>query len=143
MSLSWRLAEIEGAIAYEDVKDSWSHSRSTWLSDLLEHRHDAAKLAELTLRLLDAFTSDCVAFLWPQAKEGYAKIRTTCKRLSAHPSSKAPTQAGELKQVRLEPACRSALESGSPRATSAICGAPDFFPLGGVGVGGAAIGRAQ
>lgn len=49
----------------------------------MKHAASAARLAELTLELMEAFTPSCVKYLWPDDEDGFAKLRDSLSKISA------------------------------------------------------------
>ena len=100
MSLSYRIGEIEKAIPYQDVKATWAkQSRNAWVKNVFKESASAARLGELVQELLDAFTQNCVSYLWPDDAEGFTKMRETCIRVASG-KSKTETATKDLKSVR-------------------------------------------
>ena len=99
-SLSFRLSEIESAIPYADVKKAFRSTRDKWLRATIDHQQSAHRLAELTLELIDAFTSACIAFLWPDDAKGFAQLRELCVRIPTATSPKQGNAYKQLKEVR-------------------------------------------
>ena len=99
MSLSFRLTEIEKAIAYNDVKKAFHARRDAWLRATLEHQDSAHKLADLLLELLDAFTNSCINFLFSEEPGGFREMRESLARIgTATPKKSAAANA--LREVR-------------------------------------------
>ena len=101
MSISYRLAEIESAIPYDDVDRKWAtKARSKWISALVEHRANGTKLAELMLELLDAFTPGGKKFLWSDDEAGFDRVREQCAKAAAAAWTKTAAGAKGLREVR-------------------------------------------
>ena len=83
-----RLLEVERAVPYEDVRARWRNARQSWADAVELHRLRISKLAELALALLDAFTSNTVARLWP-AKSEFTYLRTLCQEVESGRISKS------------------------------------------------------
>ena len=103
-TLSFRIAEIENSIPYADVKKEFGKDRERWVSGINEHHGSAAKLAELTLELLEAFTPSCKKFIFADDPGGFERLRKGCQHVIAAPAKKASAAGKELTDVRAQPA---------------------------------------
>ena len=115
MSVAWRLSEVEAAIPFEDVRDSWANRREAWLTKLFTHRHDARRLGQLMNSFLDALKPQSISMLWSHNIRKFAQLRESCQsvgsgeKASGDLSKELHLVLGQLEAVALPPTRESEL----------------------------------
>ena len=137
MSLAYRLSDVEAAIPFEDVKDTWGAKRDGWIKRIGIERADANKLASLMLVLLEYLKPKTVQFLWPDDGPAFIRLKETCKRLSNSRTSNSKAETArelecavkELETVAIPPPPaveRSLLGQGKPLTLALGDDGPDL-----------------
>lgn len=137
MSLAYRISDLEAAIPFQDVKDTWGAKRGGWIKRIGIERADANKLASLVLVLLEHLKPTTVQFLWPDDVPTFIRLKETCKRLSNSRTSNSKAETAqelegavkELEGVAIPPPPaveRSLLGQGEPLSLALGDDGPDL-----------------
>jgi len=132
MSVAWRLSEVEAAIPFEDVKDSWANRREGWLTKLCVQRGNARQLATLMSLFLDSLKPKSISLLWGPDQKPFVKLREACQviargeALSLDPCQELLRLVAELESVAIPPPPASEMRLMGT-------GHPDILPIGNEG----------
>ena len=96
--MAYRLQEVERAIPFDEVVDSWSKRRNQWLKDLVAKRADQRRLGGLVAVLLDALKPKAIAMLWQSDKVRFTKLRDASRRVAQGYES-AKSDISELMRI--------------------------------------------